>query len=150
MHQADHPFLNNFEGIPYVSDFKYLGVIFSCNSTFSKYVDNIVYKVSKRIYVIRSLKYNNISSKDLLYVYDSLILNVILYAFPLFSSFSCNDKCKLEKIHKRCHNIICNKNCNCKSIAEIATSRSISFFRKCVKNNHILFNIIPRFCQPFT
>jgi len=55
LHQADHPFLNNFEGIPYVSDFKYLGVIFSCNSTFSNYVDSIVCKVSKRIYVIYDL-----------------------------------------------------------------------------------------------
>ena len=150
-----HPFAKNYDDLPFNTEFKYLGVIFSCNSNFDTYVDYLINRVSKSIYVIRSLKLSGVCVKDLLTVYDSLILNVILYAFPLFWSFSKQNIAKLNKIHIRCHSIICGKNCSCSTLSNVAYYRSIKFFNVCNIASHPLFYCIPhllpsgRFSQPF-
>ena len=151
-----HPFVNNYDDINYVNNFKYLGVDFSCDLSFSLYVDNLICKASKRIFILRALKCINAPKINLFTVYDSLILNLLLYAFPLFFSFSKSDFLKIEKIHRRCHNIICGKNhCNCKSVKDIFLQRSKKFFYKCFEPHNILNSCTPeilpsgRLKQPF-
>ena len=149
-----HPFANNYDNLPFVIEFKYLGVIFSSLSNFDTYIDYLVSRVSKRIYVIRSLKHSGVCAKELLIVYNSLILNVVLYALPLFWSFSKQNITELVKIHKRCHTIICGVGCDCAALPDIAYSRSVKLFNNCNRITHPLYYCIPevlpsgRFRQP--
>ena len=65
---------------------KMLGVTISNNLTWSKHVDNIVSKAGKRVYMLYQLKRAGISQHDLVKMYVSIILPVLEYACPVWST----------------------------------------------------------------
>ncbi|KAK2186517.1 hypothetical protein NP493_197g01015 [Ridgeia piscesae] len=62
---------------------KLLGVTISQDLTWNKHVDNIVKKAGKRLYMLYQLKRADITQKDLVSVYVSVVRPVIEYACPV-------------------------------------------------------------------
>ncbi|KAK2174675.1 hypothetical protein NP493_781g01004 [Ridgeia piscesae] len=62
---------------------KLLGVTISQDLTWNKYVENIVKKAGKRVYMVYQLKREWITLKDLVTVYVSVVRSVLEYACPV-------------------------------------------------------------------
>lgn len=138
----------NFDNIPVVSEHKYLGLTINNCFKLDSHVNNVIANVSKYLFVLRTLKlFYATNPNELFKIYDSLIISRLLYGSPLLYSYSKTNINRVNQLIKRCHNIVCIKNCNCgkfKSFEELLKKRNVKFFRTiCNSQNHLLFKFIP-------
>ena len=66
---------------------KLLGMTINNKLTWNSHIDEVVKKVSKRIYYLIQLKRANIPLKDLVLFYVTCIRSVIDYGIPVISSY---------------------------------------------------------------
>jgi len=118
---------------------------------------NMFSTANRRAYAFRVLK-SNLSTSELLIVYNSLIVSVFDYCAPLFIGLN-NKNCNIIKsIQRKFHNIVCFHNCHCTILPDISARRiifSINLFKKSHSDiNHVLHSIIPKkrtfFIQPYS
>jgi len=125
---------------------KILGVTFSKTLKWDEQISHLAKKASKNIYLIRSLK-GQITQHDLIVIYKSTILSILMYACELYIHLPLHLKNKLDKITKRCHSIICYPGCKCANFilpSDLRIKNAIKLFLKAnCDNNHPLNSIIP-------
>ena len=86
---------------------KLLGVILTSNLKWSKHVEYICSKASKRLYTLRMLKRSGVRPSDLRSGYSNFIKSVLEYACPLWhASLSSSLRDDAEGIQRRAIGII--------------------------------------------
>lgn len=86
---------------------KLLGLYLTSDLKWTKHVDHICSKASKRLYALRLLKRNGVQSRDLRKVYCSFVRPVLEYACPVWhSSLSKSLSDQIEHIQIRALKII--------------------------------------------
>ena len=83
------------------SHVKILGCYFSDDLKWNAFVDSIVKRASKRIYLLLCLKRSNCSPDLLFRAYCAYIRPIILYAFPVVCNMSDYLKRKLGRVERR-------------------------------------------------
>ena len=136
---------------------KLLGVLFTDNCKWDMHIQHISKIANQRAYALRVLK-SFLTSKELIIVYNALVLSVMEYSSPLFVGL--NDKnCKLlNSVQRRLHNIICNFNCKCNLFEDLDVRRinkaTKLYFQIYNDKTHLLHSIIPikrtYFIQPYS
>ena len=129
------------------SHLKILGVIFSEELNWDSHVDSIAKSASRRVHVLRQLKkLPSITKKDLLLVYESYILSTIEYNAPLFTGMSRKNNERLERIRKRCNNIICGFHCDCDDFPTLSARRltqAMKVFSHMQNPQYLIHSLIP-------
>ena len=69
-----------------VDHVKLLGITLSNELTWKRYVDNIVKKAGKRIYMLYQLKRAGVNQADLVTIYICVVRPVVEYACPVWST----------------------------------------------------------------
>lgn len=122
-----------------------LGVIFSRNLDWRKHFEVKIKLCSQRIYALKVIK-QILPRKSLIQVYVALVLSVLEYGNPLFIGLSSAIQNKIDRIQKRCHNIIDGRDCTCTDFPNLIMrrkSQSMSLFNKILVNkNHVLQDIL--------
>jgi len=153
--QKSRIFSTSFTSTPHM---KILGVTFSKNLKWDDHISHLAKKASKNIYLIRSLK-RQLSQHDLIVIYKSTVLSILMYACELYIHLPLHLQNKLDKITKRCHSIICHPGCKCSKFhlpSDLRIKSAVKLFLKAnCDNTHPLNSIIPptlqrtkRFQQP--
>jgi hypothetical protein len=138
-----------YDGLPVVANHKYLGVTFSCTNShyLNLHVEITVKKASKYLYVLRNLKkYSLLCKNELVIIFNALVMSTLTYGSPILCSLNAGHISSYNKLIKRCHKIICNKNCKCNNFPDIRLvlhKYNIKFFKKCFDVCHPLYIYIP-------
>ena len=145
-----------FETVPNVN---VLGVTLNNNLSWDNHFERVILNASRRLYTLRALK-PYISKKKLVEVYNCSILSILLYASPVFCKLPILVSCKLDRLRKRAHRIICDNECTCSILPDISTFRdklACDFLRKCNDVKHPLHLRVPqkmkrsgKYCLPFS
>jgi len=129
------------------SSMKLLGVIFTSNLKWDEQISYLTKKAARNIYLIRKLK-SFLSKKELQILYRSLIESILSYASALYINLPQHLHNKLEKISKRCHNIICYYGCKCNLINSPSSVRlkigQKLFLKASDDPTHPLYNHLPK------
>jgi hypothetical protein len=146
-----HSFFNNIGNIHLVSCIKILGLFIDQSLTWSFHIDEIIKKISQRVFILRVLKHYGISYYILISVYKALIYSVADYASSSFINLNAINNHKLEMIRNRCHKIICGVICahpDCflsLRISNLRLNNSIRLFNNIQENNvSLLHHCIPK------
>ena len=103
-----NPILINDKCVEVVENCKLLGMTINNKLTWNLHIDEVVKKVSKRIYYLIQLKRANIPLKDLVLFYVTCIRSVIDYGIPvIYYSLPKYLGSELERLQKRAVRIIC-------------------------------------------
>ena len=89
-HNVNIPLKYNNKIIPYVKEFKYLGVIFDSSFTWSKHISYTVDKSRRRLGLLRALSgvHWGANKTTLLMIYRALIRSILLYGNVAMASLS--------------------------------------------------------------
>lgn len=106
------PVVINNKELGLVNSAKLLGVTISNNLTWNKHINEIIKKVSKRLYFLSQLKRARVAKQDLVLFYTSCIRSILTYAPPVFF-YALPEylKIELERIQKRALRISCPGHC---------------------------------------
>ena len=136
-----------------------LGATLNDRLSWTNHFDRVVLAATRRLHIIRSLK-PYISEKKLLEVFSGSVLSVILYASPVFAELPVAIQSKIANVCERAHRIICNRQCSCSIIPDIAVLReklACNLLLKCEIHDHPLHSYVPsrlpktgKFRQPFS
>jgi hypothetical protein len=126
-----------------------LGIIFSNNFSWSKFINKTITKASSNLYLLRILK-PLLNKTELTTVYTSLIQSQLDYGSALYvGSIKLEDREKIKKIQTRGHRIICGPSCNSPCLVDPDERRlnlAFKLFKSALSNNkHILHGITPPF-----
>ena len=93
-----------------VDTFKYLGVVIDKELKWKQNTDNIIKKLTPRMYCLRKLKSFEVNNKLLQMFYTSMITSVITFGITSWGgNISKQDKDRLDKIIKRASGVVGNK-----------------------------------------
>ena len=136
-----------------ISSVKLLGLSFDNNLTWNLHIEEVVKKVSKRIYYLIQLKRACIPRNDLVLFYVTCIRSVIDYGIPvIYYSLPKYLRSELERLQKRAIRIICpNTNyedalisCGLESLSVHHENICTSLFQTVVADeNHKLRSLLP-------
>ena len=149
-------------GVSAVNRIKFLGVTINDKLNWKCHIEEICSLASKRVYGLRVLKKINVSTENLVLVYNAIIRSVLEYASPSLGDLPSLLSKKLEKVQRRCHRFICGLNpgseCECGMFEPLNSRRNtavLKLFKKATDNDHVLHSILPnrstrscRFTQP--
>ena len=79
-------------------------------------------------------------------VYFGYVRSVVEYCAPLFTNLSATDNCRLERLQRRFHRLLCGKDCvnDCfPSLEERRRKLSIKFLQTVMQPNHVLNALLP-------
>ena len=108
---------------PFFKDqLRILGVLFNSNLTWDSFVDNLCKRASRRLFILKRLKYN-LSKPELMLIYNAVILSTLEYNAPLLIGINKKNSERLEKVRRRCHRIICGIECDCDRFTPLAIRR---------------------------
>jgi len=143
-------FNNNI--IERVSVFKLLGVLVDCSLKWDSHVHSICAKASSRLFFLKQLKRNSISSEDLLYFYTAAIRPVLEYACPVWhTSLTQKLSHNIERVQKRAltiiygpqdYDILCIT-CNISSLFERRETLCKQFFKSILNQSSCLHYLLP-------
>ena len=92
------------------SSIKILGLVFTNELKWDHQIDSVCRKASQRIFILKRLK-TLLSPRDLIKIYNALILSVLDYNSPVMVGMPNKNLNCLEKVRKRCHRLICGADC---------------------------------------
>ena len=139
-----------FSNIKLVNSMKILGVtIDNSHNSFSTHIQSSVKRTNSNLFILKCIR-QYLNKNELIIVYKSIIESNLLYGSYLYiGSISNHDNELLNKMVKRCHEVICNKFClnNCLgNLCERRLFLARKFFKSMISNNkHILHDICPNF-----
>jgi hypothetical protein len=129
-------------GIEIVKEIKLLGVIFCNVLKFDSHVNFILKLSSQRSYLMKKLRDQGLSLKQLNTVFDAVILSRITYAVCAWSGFLTNEqKGRIDAFLRRmykygfCVNLI--------NFQEIANSYDVSLYRTLINCNSCINQLLP-------
>jgi hypothetical protein len=133
--------------ILYCDSLRLLGVFFNNNLNWQDHFNNRIKQCSRRVFALKIIK-RLLPRKNLIMIYQSLVLSVLEYANPLFLCLPKNIQQKIDALQKRCHFIIDGPNCNCTDFPNLEnrrTSQSMRLFNSIIASNnkHVLSSIMP-------
>jgi len=85
--RAKHISPRQITGIERVHTAKLLGICFSDNLSFAAHIDNTLSAVSQRFYLLKQLKIKGLNQAAMDTVFQSLVLNKIMYAVQSYSGY---------------------------------------------------------------
>ena len=139
--------LLSFPNISCDHSLKILGVTFSCDLRWKIHIDAIVRLSSSRLHLLRLLK-PILCTKDLVVVYNSIIVSVLTYASPVFIGLNVNLSEALERVQRRAHRVICGSHCGCDAFSAISVIRlqqAMKLMRSAeMFPYHPLHNLVPQ------
>ena len=143
------PVINNIE---IVKMHKHLGVILAEDFALKNHIDFVLSKASKAIFVLKYLcKMRIVTKKELMNVYNCLVLSHITYASTVLTHLQVADCNRINRLIDRCHKIICNVGCSCSAflpIDSIVKKRNHKLFGNILKHkDHPLRTYLPIFCH---
>ena len=152
------PFDPSYPTIQTVCQMKVLGVHWTADLKWDHHFDVILKCASRRLYIIRVLK-TVLPRIELISVYFTLVVPVILYASPLICHLSFKIRKRLDIFQNRAHRLICGSHCDCSLLPDLSSlrkSRVLKFLHKCeIEVDHVLHDLIPtrlprsgKFCLP--
>jgi len=109
------------------------------------------------VHIIRQLR-STLPQKELMILYKTLVLPVLNYGGELYVHLPYNLNKKLNSVGRRCHKIICPKDCECLTLPdESRKSMALKHFKRGLENHqNALHSIMPaklpsnkRLSQPF-
>ena len=101
------PIIINNEPVDQVDSFKYLGVVFRNDLTWSDHVAVTYAKAYRRIFFLKKLKQAGVSPTIMCMFYNSVVLSVLSYCVSLFmAALNAQERSKLEKVDKSGKRII--------------------------------------------
>jgi len=113
----------NGVGIENVDKFKYLGVTFTSNFSFSTHIENIVLKALCTLYfLMRKLRFATRKIKELAYL--TYVRPVLEYACVVWSPFLTSDIHKLEMVQRRAARFVVNNFRRYSSVSNILCTLS--------------------------
>ena len=137
----------SLSGIPILNALKFLGITFQSNLRWDLHVSRICKLASQRVYLMKKLRrYPSITRKDMLQIYHAHILGVLEFNSPVLIGMSKRNSDKLERIRKRCHNVICQMHCKCHSFPTLESrrrNRALKFFKQMRNPSDILHSLSP-------
>ena len=126
---------------------KVLGMFFQDTLKWDKHTEHIVKSASRRIHILRKLKQiPTVTKEDLVQIYHSFILGVLEYNCSVFVGINTKNSKKLEKVRRRCHNIICGFNCQCVLFPSLSSRReaiALRTFAKLTNPDNTLHRLFP-------
>ena len=125
-------------------EMKVLGVTFTDDLKWKKHTEQVLKKASQRVFLICQLR-TTLQKNELLILYKALIESILTYAGSLFIKLPNKLNNKINALAKRCHNIICGKNCDCLILPDKIRERNgIRLFQKATEDpSHPLHCLIP-------
>ena len=86
--------------IPFKSEFKYLGLFFQTNGTFTKHTNYVINKCQKRLNLLRAVKGSSwgAGKAPMLTLYRSLIRSVTDYGMEIYFNSNTKNNYETEKI----------------------------------------------------
>ena len=148
-----NPILINNKSVRVVKSVKLPGLSFDNKLTWNLHIEEVVKKVSKRIYYLIQLKRASIPRHDLVLFYVTCIRSVIDYGIPvIYYSLPKYLRSELERLQKRAIRIICpNTNyedalisCGLESLSVHHENICTSLFQTVVaEENHKLRSLLP-------
>ena len=134
--------------LPTVRSMRILGVTFQDDLKWNLHTDNVVRIAARRIFVLRKLKrMPGITKEDLVTVYCAYVRSILEYNCPVFAGFSKMNAKKLDNIQRRCHRIICSRDCHCDIFEELSDRRDLHCIRvlkSILQRENIIHSIAPR------
>ena len=131
------------------TELRLLGVIFQENLQWDMHIDYVMRSASKRVFILKEMKkIKSITKRDLIHVYFSQIRSIIEYNCPVFVGLNTRNNCKLNKLQRRCHRIICGKGCSCDLFPNLESRRddlAMKVFHKMMQPAHQLNSLMPLF-----
>jgi len=137
---------SDLPGIERTNSIRYLGILMNSKLKWSEHINNIITRGSRSLHVLRIIKPFT-TKEDMISVYNLLIRSVIEYCCPLFVGLELNLQLKLNRLQKRAHKIICGYSCTDTCLEDLVKRRkaqSLSLFKKALKPDHILNDIMPK------
>ena len=143
--------------IPAVETLRILGFTFNSKWNTDDHISKTVSFVSRRLYALRILK-PSLTKAEMLLVYNSLVRSHLEYCAPLLLRLSVANSCKLERLQKRFHRVICGKSCSQSCMILLKERRkilSMRFLEKVMVPSHVIHSLLPfklksgRFRLPF-
>ena len=132
--------------IEVVNSVNILGVIVNDKLTWDDHFESVILRASRRLHVLRSLK-PFVTKQQLVDVFYGFIMSIVMYATPVFCKLSSVDICKLVRLRKRAHRIICSAECECDIVPDLIRAHevlSIKYFKRCFSPNHPLRHLVPK------
>jgi len=128
-----------------VASAKLLGVIFKSNFKMNDHVDFVMSQCSQRVYLLKLLRSQGLSARQLDQVTHALIVSRLLYALPMWCGFLTAElKNRIEAFLKRL--LRYGYLSESVSFRQLCVSSSSDLFRKMQKNTHCLFHLLE--CYP--
>lgn len=128
-----------------VSSMRILGVTFQEDLKWDEHIENVIKIAARRIFVLRQLKrFPGITKEDIISVYCAYIRSIMEYNCPVFAGLSKKNAKKLESLQRRCHRIICSKECRCGILETLSDRRDLLCIRvlKSILHKDNILNII--------
>ena len=147
------PLTVNNQPLEAVPTTKLLGVILTSDLKWSKHVEYICSKASKRLYALRMLKRSGVPPRDLCSVYSYFIRPVLEYACPVrHTSLSLSLRDDVEDIQRRAIRIIYPHLSYCQGLQDLnlptlfdrRQSLCRSFYKSNLASNSKINDLIPK------
>ena len=147
------PLTVNNQPLEAVPTTKLLGVILTSDLKWSKHVEYICSKASKRLYALRMLKRSGVPPRDLCSVYSYFIRPVLEYACPVWhTSLSLSLRDDVEDIQRRAIRIIYPHLSYCQGLQDLnlptlfdrRQSLCRSFYKSNLASNSKINDLIPK------
>ena len=129
-----------------VTSFKLLGVTIANTLKWDDYIAAICSKAAKRLHFLKLLKRSNISTDDLFYYYNAVILPVLEYGSVVWQASITEEQIhQLDSIQRRAERIIQSSDPTSKleSLQERRDMLSKRFFASLLQSTNCLHNILP-------
>jgi len=127
------------------SEMKFLGVIFNQECNWKSHVLHLARVTSKLTYILRELK-QFLPKQLLIRIYYAIIRSRLEYSNAVFVGMSKGEASKLERIQRRCHKIICGKNCTCNAFPPLEIRRlnkALHMFQEMRNPHNIIHHLAP-------
>ena len=94
----DFPFTINNIALECVREYKYLGIIFSLNGSFTKALNDLYHRGQKAFFKLTSLfKHAKCSAEQFLFLFDHTVKPVLMYGTEVVGFFNSNKLCKSKE-----------------------------------------------------
>ena len=129
-----------FNNIPQCNSHVLLGLTFHPNCKFSEHVRLKLTKANKCLHILRTLRKELFSQKEIDHLFKTLVLPILTYGLAVYGA-SDSDLNVIQRFLDRCHKR--HFTSQTVSIFNLLEQQDISTFKRAI-NNHMLGSIIPK------
>lgn len=131
--------------VPMCSQLKILGIIYDEHLNWNTQIETMSRKANQKCFLLRNLK-QILSKKDLTQVYNAFVLSSLEYCSAFFVGISQKNSEKLERVRRKCHRIVCGRNCSCDAFTPLHIRRlhhALIILKRMKHPDHLLHDLLP-------